>query len=97
MDINIKRRAEIALRSLKRNEQRQILKALAQIESVEPKDLFKVPNLRKLRKQLGENLYSYRGNDRLRLVLSIQENVCTVEDIVSHDKLNRLVSNLGQQ
>ena len=97
MDIIIQRRAEIALRSLKQNEQKQIRKALAQIKSVEPKDLFKVPNLRKLRKELGKNLYWYRGNERLRLVLSINENVCTVEDIVSHDKLNRLVSNLRQQ
>jgi len=97
MDIIIQRRAEIALRSLKQNEQEQIVTALARIKSVEPKDLFKVPNLHKLRKELGENLYSYRGNSRLRLVLSIKENVCTVEDIVSHDKLNRVVSNLGQQ
>ncbi len=97
MDIIIQRRAEIALRSLEQNEQKQILKALAQIESVEPKDLSKVPNLMKLPKRLGENLYWYRGNQRLRLILSIQENVCTVEDIIAHDKLDRLVSNLRQQ
>lgn len=97
MDIIIKRRAEIALRSLKRSEQNQIVKAIDVIASVASKDLLPTSNFRKLRKELGENLYVYRGSQRLRLVLSIQDNICTVEDIVAKDKLNRLVPNLNQQ
>ena len=96
MDIIMQRRAKIALRSLEQNEQKQILKALEQIELTQSKDLFQIPQLKKLR-NLDENLYMYRGSHRLRLVLSIQGDVCIVEDILAHDKLDRLIANLKQQ
>ena len=96
MEIRIQRRAEIALRSLQRSEQKQIIKALNKISSVTSKDLFQIPNFHKLRGELRQNLYVYRGSENLRLVLSVRDNVCTVEDIVAHDKLDRLLHSLEQ-
>ena len=94
--IVIQRRAKIALRSLQQSEKKQITNALAQIEIIQPKNLFKMTKLNKIN-SFGKDLYIYRGNQRLRLVLSIQDDVCIVEDILDHDKLNRLVANSRQQ
>ena len=96
MDIVIQRRANIALRSLEQNEQKQILKALEIIKITPTKDLLQNHQLKKL-KHLGENLYVYRGNYRLCLILSIKNDVCMVEDIIARDKLDRLFANLKQQ
>ncbi|MGL6345216.1 MAG: hypothetical protein ACRC80_39450 [Waterburya sp.] len=97
MNIIIERRAQIALRSLAQNEQKQILKALAQIESVKPQNLVTISNLKKMRTELSKNTYLYRGNQRLSLVLSFKDNVVIVEDIVAHDKIDRLMPNLSKQ
>jgi hypothetical protein len=97
MNIIIERRAQIALRSLAQNEQKQILKALAQIESVKPQNWVTISNLKKMRTELSENTYLYRGNQRLSLVLSFKDNVCIVEDIVAYDKIDRLMPNLSKQ
>ena len=97
MNITIQRRAEIALRSLQQNERKQILKSLQQLEEVQPKDLWHIPKLQKLPNDLGKELHIYQGNRRLRLILSIKNNICIVEDILDHDKLGRLVANLNQQ
>lgn len=96
MDIVIQRRANIALRSLENSEQKQILKALERIKITPAKDLFQTLELNKL-KNLGQNLYIYRGNYRLRLILSIKNDVCTVEDIIARDKLDMLFANFKQQ
>lgn len=96
MDIVIQGRAEIALRSLKQNERKQILQALERIRLAKLQDLWQIPDLKKLREKSDNNLYVYRGNQQLRLVLSFQENICTVEDIMAHDKLNKLVANYGR-
>lgn len=96
MDIVIQSRAEIALRSLKQSERKQILQALERIKLVKPQDLWQIPHLYKLREKSDQNFYVYRGNQQLRLVLSFQENICTVEDIMAHDKLNKLVGNYGR-
>ncbi|MEM8831954.1 MAG: hypothetical protein AAGE96_21755 [Cyanobacteria bacterium P01_G01_bin.19] len=97
MEIKIERRANIALRSLQQNEQRQIAKALEKIESAQFEDLYKDYNFKKLENILDKDLYTYRGNPQLRLILSIENNVCIVEDIIAPDKLDRLVSNLSNK
>ena len=96
MKIVIQRRAKIALRSLQQSEKKQIANALAQIEIIQPKDVFKITKIKKIN-AFDKNLYIYRGNQRLRLVLSIQDDICIVEDILDHDKLNRLVANSRQR
>ena len=96
MKIVIQRRAKIALRSLQQSEKKQIANALAQIEIIQPKDLFKITKLKRIN-TFDKNLYTYRGNHRLRLVLSIQDDVCIVEDILDHEKFNRLVANSRQR
>ncbi|MGF1541601.1 MAG: hypothetical protein ACFCU5_14315 [Pleurocapsa sp.] len=95
MDIVIQRRANIALHSLENSEQKQILKALERIKITPAKDLFQTLELKL--KNLGQNLYIYRGNYRLRLILSIKNDVCTVEDIIARDKLDMLFANFKQQ
>lgn len=96
MEINIQRRSKIALRSLPQNEQQQILKALDQLRSFQFQDIDKIERLKELPNDSNENLYTYPGNYELRLILSIKNNVCVVEDILAYDKLDRFVANLNK-
>lgn len=97
MEINIHRRAKIALRSLHQNEQQQIEKALEQLRPFQFQDIDKIERLKRLPNDLNKNLYTYPGNHELRLILSIKNNVCVVEDILAYDKLDRLVANLSKK
>jgi mRNA-degrading endonuclease RelE of RelBE toxin-antitoxin system len=94
MEIVLQRRAEIAIRSLSKFEQKQIKRALDTISSVTPTELYQNPKFRKLRVGSGETLYMYRGNLKLRLLLTIQGENCTIEDVVDRDKLSHLPLNL---
>lgn len=96
MEINIQRRAKIALRSLHQNEQEQILKALEKLQSFQFQDIDKIETLKELPNNSNKNLYTYPGNYELRLILSIKNNVCVIEDILAYDKLDRLVANLSK-
>lgn len=100
MEIVIERRAEIALRSLERNEQKEISAALKRISSVTPNELPQITNLHRIHTYSGDKLYEYRvfpGNQRLSLVSSIQGDTYIVEDVVPQDKLKRLLLNLRQE
>jgi hypothetical protein len=94
MELVIQQRAEIAIRSLSRFEQTQVRWALDEISAVASNDLYQSAKFRKLRVGSGETFYVYRGNPRLRLLLSIHGDRCTIEDVVDHDKLSRLQLNL---
>ena len=97
MDFVLHRRAEVAIRSLGLVEQKEITRSLDQIHSLLPEKLKQNPKVRKALNASGENIYIYRGSQRLRLVLSINENLCTVEDIVEYDDLDRLLHKREQQ
>ena len=98
MNIFLQRRAEIALRSLDKTEQKRILRSLSIIEAIDRVTLAQDPKFRKLATGFsGKKLYIYKGSPKIRLILSIEEDVCTVEDIVDHDRLSRLIAQRGQE
>ncbi|AYJ81166.1 hypothetical protein AN286_10670 (plasmid) [Aliarcobacter cryaerophilus ATCC 43158] len=92
MNVNIKKPAEIALRSLEKKEQRKIIRALTELETSNADELFQNQKLHKLIVHSEEKLYSYLGTLKLRLILSIDDNQIFVEDILNHDRLERLLS-----
>lgn len=96
MDVVLQRRAEIAFRSLGKLEQKQIARALAELSAADRRQVNR--KLRSLAKNLSDKrLFVYRGNAKLRLILSFEDGVCTVEDIVDHDRLERLSVKRGQE
>jgi hypothetical protein len=98
MQILIQHRAEISLRSLGKEEQKQIARALNKLTTEDPALLFKSPKLYKLNAGLSDKeLYVFRGSPKLRLILSFEGDICTVEDVIDHDRLDRLISKLGQK
>jgi hypothetical protein len=97
MKVEMERRAEIALRSVDPSEQEQINRAVAALAAADREALFANPNLRRLGSPSGEELYVYRGSPRLRLILSIDDDKCTIEDIVPHDRTGLLLRGAEQQ
>jgi mRNA-degrading endonuclease RelE of RelBE toxin-antitoxin system len=97
MQLHIHRRAEISLRSLGAVEQKRIHRALAEL-AAEPKLPYSSPKFQRLSTGFsGKKLYVYRASPRLRLILSLDADGCTIEDIVNHDRLDRLFSERRQQ
>lgn len=91
MKVLIQRRAEIALRSLDPPERRKVEEALRWLESTDPSALNASPKLQKLKLASPRLLYSLRVGNRLRVILSFNPTEWTVEDIVDHDRLVRLI------
>lgn len=83
MDLSIQRRAEITLRALSRPERDKVLsklKVLANRGST---------HRNKIKKLKSTNLYAYRAG-HLRIILSKDNGGWVVEDIMDHDKYDRL-------
>ena len=98
MHVLIQRRAEIAMRSLGKIEQNRILRALSVLLAADWTQLYRGPKLHKLATGLsGKKLFIYKGSPKLRLILSLEGDTCTVEDIVDHDRLDRLIALRGQE
>ncbi len=96
MHIVIQRRAEIALRSLSKLEQKQIRRALDELSAADRRQLNR--KLYSLAKNLSDKkLFVYRGSPKLRLIVSFEDDVCTIEDIVDHRRLDRLGVKRGQE
>jgi len=95
MKLVIQKRVEIALRSLGKVEQKQITHALAALSLVKQEEFGRSAKIRRLHTS-GEKLYVYRGNLRLRLILSVHNGTIIVEDVVDHDRLNKLPLNRVQ-
>lgn len=73
------------------DDQRQVERAMARIANAESKRDLVAGRLHRLVAGFsGRELFAYRGSNRLRLILSFEGDACTIEDIVDHDKLNRL-------
>ena len=97
MQLHLHRRAEVSLRSLEPAEQKRIHRALAEL-SHELKLPYSSPKLQKVSAGFsGKRLYVYKASPRLRLILSLEADECTVEDIVDHDRLHRLFPERWQQ
>jgi len=97
MRITVKRRAEVALRSLSQREQGQLSRAINELTATSQEDFYHHAKLRKLISANGENLYTFRGNQSLRMVLSATDDSCTIEDILDHDRLKQLLPGRGKQ
>ena len=100
MQVTINRRAEIALRSLSQKEQEQISRAIDDLRAMSQKDFYKHDKLKKHYKLIslaGEELYIFRGNQSIRLVLSATDDACIVEEILDHNRLKRLLPERGKQ
>jgi len=98
MQLHIHRRAEISIRALDKSEQKRIRRALTELEAAEPTLPLQRAKLHRLAAGFsGKKLYTYNASPRLRLILSFEANECTVEDVVSHDRLDRLFPGWGQQ
>lgn len=91
MNLLMQRRAEIAIRSLEQAEQSQVKQALSEISLLTLEDLKQSSKFKPM--DSDKKLYIYRGNQKLRLVLSIDSDKCIVEDVVDHDRLQRLLLN----
>jgi hypothetical protein len=91
MKLILQRRAEIAMRSLGKREQSQIVAALGVLSSADPRSLGHRPQIRRIRGVIGENLYSYRIGREYSLLFSLQGDTCIIEDVVAHDRLDRLM------
>jgi hypothetical protein len=96
MHLIIHRRAEVALRSLNPTERKKILQALDLLQYASIEELNQSGKFHKIHAASGERLYIYRSSRRLRIVLSKNENEWTVEDIVDHDRLDRLLPGRGR-
>jgi hypothetical protein len=98
MLLRIQRRAEIALRSLEKLERSQISRALEQLTSTDRASLQSSSKLHKLASGFsGKKLFVYRGSFKLRLILSFEHDTCIIEDVVHHDRLDRLIAKWGQE
>lgn len=95
MDLRIERRAEIALRSLPKIEQKYIDRALADLLTLDRTALRHNHKIQAL--MTDRKLFVYRGSPKLRLVVSFEGETCVLEDIVDHDRLGRLVKREGQE
>lgn len=98
MQIHIQRRAEIALRSLQKLERKQVDRALDELLASDRAALKSNPKFHLLASGLSNRkLAVYRGGPRLRLILTFEGETCTLEDIVDHDRLDRMVKHEGQE
>ena len=97
MDLQIRRRAEIALRSLQKVERKQIERSLDELLASDRVSLSSNPKFRLLAAGFsGKKLVVYRGSTKLRLVLSFEGDTCILEDVVDHDRLDQLAKR-GEQ
>lgn len=97
MNLLLERRAEIALRSLRGVDQKQVHRALAHLEALAPDKIFHDYKIHRFAASLREPLYVYGGAMRLRLILKIEGVDCRIIDIVDHDRLDRLLKDREQR
>lgn len=98
MVLIIQRRAEIALRSLQAIERKRVESSLQELRAANLSELHGNPKFRALKSERsGKQLFVYKGTPELRLVISFQDgDTCLVQDIVDHDRLDRLMRQEGQ-
>jgi hypothetical protein len=91
MNVRLVGRAHVSLRSLEPKEKRQISVSLQHLSSTDYKTLLKSGQLHRLVIGFSQRqLFVYAVGANLRLILSLSGNTWRVEDIVSHDWLERI-------
>jgi hypothetical protein len=90
MQITVQRRAEVALRSLDARDRNKVMGVLSRLEQSGFQQLHDSGLVHKMRQAPGVNLYVMRATTQLRIVLSFQNDKVVIEDIVPHDRLDRL-------
>lgn len=96
MEVGLLRRVETGLRGLTQTEQRQIKKALKEIGSLTLDEFHQHPKVHQFTAGSGEQLYAFPGTKEFQLVLSLENNKCTVEDVFLKERLCGFLANLGQ-
>jgi hypothetical protein len=93
MLIKVQKRAEIALHSLRELDRDSILKIFIKLEILPFKEIKKLGLLHKIKLETDKPLFLIRAGKKFRIVVSLgeQEEV-TIEDIVPHSRLDRLLS-----
>jgi hypothetical protein len=86
----MQRRAEVALRSLDARDRDRVMGVISRLERSDFQELRDRGHVNKLRQAPGVSLYVMRATNQLRVVLSFQNDRIIVEDIVPHDRLDRL-------
>ena len=91
MQVVLQRRAEVALRSLHEREKKRIARAIDMIADSDRRTLLQSGHVKKIAMP-GPDLYVYKAGLKMRLILSFEfeEEVCVVEDILSHDAFTQL-------
>ncbi len=87
MKVVLQQRAAIAKRSLTPSERNQVVKALNSLNELNFENALNSPDFYKLTglsKTHQTQLYAYRVNSRLRLMISIDEDKWIIEDIVDY-------------
>lgn len=96
MELNFKRRADIAFRSLQPSDRKPISRALEILESTDRSTLVENSKFRKLVSGLSSKKYFvYEASKNLRFVLSFENNICIIEDILDSERLSRMLNQGG--
>lgn len=93
MQVVVADRADVAFNSLNPRDKSRVGKALAKVVAAQAEDGGFSPQalqLHLLREAHGSRLWVMRASQRLRLVVSVLDGVITIEDIVPHDRLDRI-------
>jgi hypothetical protein len=83
-------RAAIALRSLSTRDRDKVVAALERLQTTDFQSLLQRRQLYKLHQASETGLYVLRATNRLRVIVSKCGDALMVEDIMSHDRLDRL-------
>jgi mRNA-degrading endonuclease RelE of RelBE toxin-antitoxin system len=97
MQIQIQDRAEVSLRSLRKPEQTKIARTLNKLAETQPASLYRNAKLLKLGSEFPhKKMYIYKGDQKLRLIISVEGDTYTLEDIIDSDRLNYLIPTLQE-
>lgn len=98
MELRIQPRAEIQLRSLQANDRKQIEDTFRKLLAANKADLFETLHFQPLLTHASaKRLYSAGGSERLRLVFSIENSTCILEDVMDYERLEQLLQEEGQE
>ena len=97
MNLLFERRAEIAMRSLRGIDLKQVQRLLYELGALRSSEIFRHHKIHKLATPSGEPLYVYgSGGTNLRIVMKIVGENCLIIDIVDRDRLARILSDRGK-
>lgn len=90
MKIRLDDRAEIALNSLDTKTKRRVFIILSQMSDVDRLDFSRLPFIARIRQFTDRPMWVARVNQRIRLIVSLDDEGLVIEDVVPADRLNRV-------